>query len=162
MGKKTQAGADAAPAAGELLSDQEGGDESVSTAEKNSKSGPNAKAGLSLKISRVTKRLKGLKATTRLNNQSKVFATGVVEAVLSQILSDSAVHCLADSKTRITTRHISKAVRTHPEIARAFSGFVFTFDNTLPKPGDSILTGFDIEARNKKRQAAREKAAASS
>ena len=118
-------------------SDCEHQEESGSGAKKGGKPGPNERANLSLKISRVDKRIRALKHTKRLNKGAAVFATAIIESLVSHILSDGESQCASEkpAKTRITTFHVAKAIRTHPELHRAFAKYMLTNDKVLQKPG---------------------------
>lgn len=118
------------------------------------KAGPNERANLALKISRVDKRIRSLKVTKRLNKAAGVYATAIIEGVVTQILTDGETQCQREKpqKTRITTMHIAKAARTHPELSRAFGKYSFVNDKVLQKPGNLILTAFDQKTRDEKRK----------
>ena len=134
--------------------EEEGADEEPKNGKKGGKPGPNERANLALKISRVDKRIRSLKNTKRVNKAAAVYATAIIESVVSHILADGESQCESEKpqKTRITTSHIAKAIRTHPELHRAFGKYVITNDKVLQKPGNLILTNFDQKTRDEKRK----------
>ena len=121
-------------------------------ARKKKSSSKSKRAGLSLPISRITKRMRDSRVGKRCSGDASVIMTGAAEAVLLAILG-SAMEEMGSSKKpkkRIEVPNIISAIRFHPDLNRAFSDFIVATDTALTRPGDSVLSKHDINRKTQK------------
>lgn len=110
---------------------------------KKKKTGPStskqAKAGLTFAVSRVDKKLRQAKIAKQVASQASIHMTSVVEHVVLKVLKDAGAQAAMRKSKRVTDVHIVAAVRSDPDVARAFAGFCFASAADVPKAVDRIL-----------------------
>ena len=75
------------------------------------------KAGLKLSVSKTTNSIRNnLSKDERLSSTTSVYATAILEYILSEIVELSANVCEFDKKKIITPLHIKKAIEDDPEL----------------------------------------------
>jgi hypothetical protein len=124
-----------------------------------------AKAGISMCVSRVGKILKRGNPEKRCSPRAPVYLAGALEKVTRTVLGCAADH--AQNKEpgnvahkRINTMDLIKAVRSDPDLSRAFGGFAFSSLAAALKPIDHILPADEQRERQQaKKVKAAEKAA---
>ena len=130
---------------------------SRTTAKKPSES-KQSKAGLTMSVSRIEKKLRGSKSTgarftKRVSPNASVFATAVVEVVITWILDSmkSVADASPKNVSRLTLTHVIKGVRENKELANALSGFDFVCDDMVDtkkhKTSLAILTQDELRKR---------------
>ena len=117
-----------------------------------------SKAGLTFAVSRVDKKLRRAKIAGQVAVQATIFLTGVVEHVILKIVEDAGAQAAMRESKRVTDAHLIAAVRSDPDVARAFGGFCFTSGDDVPKAIDRILPD-DEQKERKQRKAERKNAA---
>lgn len=117
-----------------------------------------ARAGLTFAVSRIDKKLRHARIAKQIGTASSVFLTGAVEHVVEHVLKKADEHAAARKSKRVTEQHIIAAVRSDPDLARAFLGFCFSSDADVPKAIDRILPQ-DEQAERKAKQTPRKGAA---
>ena len=121
-----------------------------------------SRAGLTFAVSRVEKKIRQSRLAKRVGVESYIYLTGVVEAVVQDLLSKADAHAagLEPPAKRMTNQHVLAAARSDPDLARLFSGFCFTSSSNVPKAVEHILDKEQQEARKeeKERRAADAKA----
>jgi len=115
------------------------------------------KAGLTFAVSRVEKKLRHAKIAKQVAGHASVYLTGVVEHVILKVIEEAGAQAAMRKSKRVTDAHVIAAVRSDPDVARAFAGFCFTSSEDVPKAIDKILSDEDQEKRKKQK---RRKAAA--
>ena len=106
---------------------------------KSKGSSKQAKAGLTFAVSRIDKKLRSGRVATQVGGTASVHLTGVVEHVLLKVIADMGAEAAAKKAKRVTDAHIVAAVRSDPDLARAFSGYCFSSVDDVPKAMDRIL-----------------------
>ena len=120
-----------------------------------------AKAGLTFAVSRVDKKLRQAKIAKQVGGKASVHLTAVVEHVILKILKEAGAQASFRKSKRVGDAHILAAVRSDPDVARAFSGFCFTSAENVPKAIDRVLPEDEQKERKlRKAEAAERKAAA--
>tara|TARA_B110000902_G_scaffold151771_1_gene174377 strand:+ start:150 stop:563 length:414 start_codon:yes stop_codon:yes gene_type:complete len=109
------------------------------------------KAGLTFAVSRVDKKLRSSKISRQVASNASIFLTGVVEHVILKALENSGEHAGMKKSKRITDAHIVAAVRSDPDLARAFSGFCFSSRENVPKAIDRILPEDEQKVRKQRK-----------
>jgi histone H2A len=121
-----------------------------------------SRAGLTFAVSRVEKKIRQSRLAKRVGVESYIYLTGVVEAVVHDLLSKADAHAagLEPPAKRMTNQHVLAAARSDPDLARLFSGFCFTSSSNVPKAVDHILDKEQQKEREeeKERRAAEKKA----
>ena len=92
-----------------------------------------ARAGLTFAVSRIDKKLRHARIAKQIGTASSVFLTGAVEHVIEHVLKKADEEASARKSKRVTEQHIIAAVRSDPDLARAFLGFCFSSDADVPK-----------------------------
>jgi len=107
------------------------------------------RAGLTFAVSRVEKKVRQSRLAKRVGTESYIYLTGVVEAVVHDLLSKADAHAagLQPAAKRMTNAHVLAAARSDPDLARLFSGFCFTSSANVPKAVDHILDKEQQEER---------------
>ena len=109
-----------------------------------------ARAGLTFAVSRIDKKLRHARIAKQIGTASSVFLTGAVEHVVEHVLKKADEEASARKSKRVTEQHIIAAVRSDPDLARAFLGFCFSSDADVPKAIDRILPQDEQAARKAK------------
>ena len=121
-----------------------------------------SRAGLTFAVSRVEKKIRQSRLAKRVGVESYIYLTGVVEAVVHDLLSKADAHAagLDPPAKRMTNQHVLAAARSDPDLARLFSGFCFTSSASVPKAVEHILDKEQQKEREdeKERRAAEKKA----
>jgi histone H2A len=112
------------------------------------------RAGLTFAVSRVEKKLRQSRLAKRVGVESYIYLTGVVEAVVHDLLSKADAHAagLEPPAKRMTNQHVLAAARSDPDLARLFSGFCFTSSSNVPKAVEHILDKEQQDARKEERE----------
>lgn len=113
-----------------------------------------SKAGLTFSVARVDKKLRHSKLAKQVAGKASVYLTGVVEHVILKIVDEAGAHAAMKKSRRIMDHDIIAAVRSDPDVARAFSGFAFASTEKVPKAIDRILSEEDQKARRERKEAA--------
>lgn len=79
------------------------------------------KSGLILAPSRYRNKLSDAHYTPRCSATVHVYATAMIQTILSEILKASAVFCMGDKKRTIDRAHIHSAIRETTHLAPLFS-----------------------------------------
>ena len=113
-----------------------------------------SRAGLTFAVSRVEKKLKQSRLSKKANQTAFIYLTGVVETVVSDLLSKADAHAagLEPPAKRLTNQHVLTAARSDPDLARLFSGFCFTSSATVPKAVEHILDKEQQEERKEEKE----------
>ena len=111
-----------------------------------------ARAGLTFAVSRIDKKLRHARIAKQIGTASSVFLTGAVEHVVEHVLKKADEEASARKSKRVTEQHIIAAVRSDPDLARAFLGFCFSSDADVPKAIDHILPQNEQAARKEKQK----------
>ena len=100
-----------------------------------------SRAGLTFAVSRVEKKIRQSRLAKRVGVESYIYMTGVVEAVVHDLLAKADAHAasLDPPAKRMTNQHVLAAARSDPDLARLFSGFCFTSSSNVPKAVEHIL-----------------------
>jgi hypothetical protein len=109
-----------------------------------------AKAGLTLSVSRVERKLRLAKVAKQYGGKGTVFTAGVVEHVLGKIMADAAALAAMSKSKKIGDSHIIAVVRGDPDLARLFAGYAFSSTSEVPKAIEYILTAEEQKARQDK------------
>ncbi len=127
------------------------------------------KAGLAFPVRRTETRLrfKTRSTITRVAGLTSVYVTGLVQHVVSHVLTLAGEESTRVNQKRISLAHIQQAVRSCPDLARTFAGFSFATTIDVPKASKMILTKTKIKEmeeklEKKKAEEAEAKAAAAS
>ena len=70
-----------------------------------------------------------------------------MEHVILKIVEDAGAYAELHKSKRVTDAHIVAAVRSDPDMARAFAGFCFTAADDVPKAIDKILPEDEQQTR---------------
>ena len=119
-------------------------------AEKPKAQSKQAKAGLTFAVSRIDKKLRTGRVARQVSQNSSVYLTAVVEHVLLKVIGDMGAEAAAKKAKRVTDTHIVAAVRSDPDLARAFAGYCFSSVDTVPKAMDRILPDDEQKERQAK------------
>lgn len=133
-----------------------------------------AKAGLSLSVARVGKQLCAGNPDKNCGEKARIWLAGAMENLAYTILETAADNAHEAGFKRLNTTDLIQAVRSDPDLARAFSSFAFTsllpankaIDHILPMGGKNGQLARRKRIRLKKaadkaaREAARAKKAA--
>ena len=97
----------------------------------------------------MEKKVRQSRLAKRVGTESYIYLTGVVEAVVHDLLSKADAHAagLQPAAKRMTNAHVLAAARSDPDLARLFSGFCFTSSANVPKAVDHILDKEQQEER---------------
>lgn len=98
-----------------------------------------AKAGLSLSVSRVGKQLCAGNPDKNCGEKARVWLAGAMECLSYNILEMAADNAHENGFKRINTTDLIQAVRSNPDLARAYSGFAFSSHLPANKAIDHIL-----------------------
>ena len=98
-----------------------------------------AKAGLSLSVARVGKQLCAGNPDKNCGEKARVWLAGAMENLAYTILETAADNAHEAGFKRLNTTDLIQAVRSDPDLARAFSGFAFTSLLPANKAIDHIL-----------------------
>lgn len=115
-----------------------------------------AKAGLSLSVARVGKQLITGNPDKNCGEKAKVYLAGSMENLAYQVLSLAADHAYESGFKRINTTDLIQAVRSDPDLARAFSGFAFSSLLPANKAIDHILPMGGEHGQRKRRKRIKE------
>ena len=112
------------------------------------------KAGLAFPVRRTETRLrfKTRSTITRVSGLTSVYVTGLVQHVVSHVLTLAGEESARVGQKRIRPAHIHEAVRSCPDLARTFAGFSFATTLDVPKAGKMILTKTKIKELEDKQQ----------
>jgi histone H2A len=113
-----------------------------------------SRAGLTFAVSRVEKKIRQSRLAKRVGVESYIYMTGVVEAVVHDLLSKADAHAagLEPPAKRMTNQHVLAAARSDPDLARLFSGFCFTSSANVPKAVEHILDKEQQEERKEQQE----------
>ena len=103
------------------------------------KSSKHAKAGVTLSSSRVGKMLKRCNPDKRVGDRVSIYLAGAMENLAENLLTRAADHAHDHGSKRVNATDLIQAVRSDPDLARAFSGFAFTSLLPANKAIDHIL-----------------------
>lgn len=100
-----------------------------------------SRAGLTFAVSRVERRLRHSKLSEKIGASSYIYLTGVVEAVIKNVLENADAHAagIAPPAKRLTANHVKDATRSDPDFARTFGDFCFTSDANAPKASECTV-----------------------
>lgn len=90
------------------------------------------RAGLDLPVARLHNHMKMHANGKHISETAPVFATAAIEHILGVIERSAGEYADRDKKPRITPRHIMLAVRESPQLAEAFSSFIFLSSGMVP------------------------------
>lgn len=130
-----------------------------------------AKAGVTLSVSRVTKMLRRGRTAHSISSRAPLYVAAAIEKMLSTVLEQATENVRnrprlksgALKTKRIVNADIIEVVRTDPDLARLFSGFAFSSHSPASKPIKFILSTEGIAKRKAaklKRMEEKEKAKA--
>lgn len=109
------------------------------------------KAGLTFAVSRVDKKLRHAKIAKQVAGQASIYLTGVVEHVILKVIEDAGAQAAMKKSKRVNDSHVIAAVRSDPDMARAFGGFCFTSSENVPKAIDRILPEDEQQVRKERK-----------
>jgi|SaaInlV_125m_DNA_1040241.scaffolds.fasta_scaffold20868_4 histone H3/H4 len=118
-----------------------------------SKQTKSAKAGLSLSVARVGKQLCMSNPDKNCGEKARVYLAGAMENLAYTIMEMAADNAHESGFKRINTTDLIQAIRSDPDLSRAFSGFAFTSLLPANKAIDHILPmgGKDGQRERRKR-----------
>lgn len=106
-----------------------------------------AKAKITLSVSRVTKLMRRSNVSKCVSSRSPIFVAGVVEAMLKSVLAKSIQHAQNNKGKRLNNIDVIAAVRTDPDLARLFGGFTFSSVAPASKAINHILPADEQKER---------------
>lgn len=120
------------------------------------KSSTSARAGLYLPVARTHTFLKKNSTTKRVSGVGSVFATAGIELILKKMIKATVDTAEETGAKRIGVPSLIAAARNDPTLRLIFAGYAFASSQTLPRPGDLILSKA-AKALKKQRNAAAKK-----
>jgi len=105
------------------------------------------KAGIFFSISRLDKKLRAAKIAKRVGSSASVFVTAALEHVVLHALQSASDNVFGNKK-RVSVQHVVAAIRSDPDLARLFAGFVVTSTSEVPRAIEHILP---ISEKNERR-----------
>jgi len=121
------------------------------------------KAGVTVSVSRVAKLLRRAHPNKRVGKRGPVYLTGAVDELTKVVLAGALQLARDKGAKRLHVPDLIQAVRTDPDLSRAFGGFAFSSHLPSLKPINFILPqeGDDGQkVRRRKIKDNKEKAAA--
>lgn len=115
-----------------------------------------AKAGLSLSVARVGKQLCAGNPDKNCGEKARIWLAGAMENLAYTILETAADNAHEAGFKRLNTTDLIQAVRSDPDLARAFSGFAFTSLLPANKAIDHILPMGGEHGQRKRRKRIKE------
>ena len=97
------------------------------------------KAGLKLSVARIGKQLITGNPDKNCAEKAKVYLAGAMESLAYSVLAQAADNAHEAGFKRVNTTDLIQAVRSDPDLARAFTGFAFTSLLPANKAIDHIL-----------------------
>lgn len=120
------------------------------------------KAGVTVSVARVAKLLRRAHPGKRVGKRGPIYLTGAVDELAQIVLQGALQHARGNKAKRVHVADLIQAVRTDPDLSRAFGGFSFSSHLPSLKPINFILPqeGEDGQKeRRRKIKANKEKAA---
>jgi len=114
------------------------------------------KAGLKLSVARIGKQLITGNPDKNCAEKAKVYLAGVMESLAYNVLATAADNAHEAGFKRVNTTDLIQAVRSDPDLARAFSGFAFTSLLPANKAIDHILPMGGINGQRARRKRIKE------
>ena len=118
------------------------------------------KAGLKLSVARIGKQLITGNPDKNCAEKAKVYLAGAMESLAYSVLAQAADNAHEAGFKRVNTTDLIQAVRSDPDLARAFSGFAFTSLLPANKAIDHILPMGGKNGQRARRERIRAKKAA--
>ena len=84
------------------------------------------KAGVTVSVSRVAKLLRRAHPGKRVGKRGPVYLTGAVDELAQIVLAGALAHARSNKAKRVHVTDLIQAVRTDPDLSRAFGGFSFS------------------------------------
>lgn len=97
------------------------------------------KAGLKLSVARVGRQLRTGNPDKNCAEKASVYLAGAMENLAYTVITMAADNAHEGGFKRVNTTDLIQAVRSDPDLARAFSGFAFTSLLPANKAIDHIL-----------------------
>jgi histone H3/H4 len=140
--------------------------ENVTPNAKKSSVSSTTKAGLSVPIPKIARKIKQSRLTKRTAPAASAFLAGSVEYILKEILSFTADHMTREGDhKRIIPRDIMLTLRADNEFARLFAGHRILAGDKIKTSADEMMLQADkdyLEKKKKKKKEAEEAAAPNS
>ena len=114
-----------------------------------------AKAGLTFAVARVDTKLRRGRVSKQVSGAASIAVTAIVEHVILKIVEEAGAQAEMRKSKRVTDAHIVAAVRSDPDMARAFAGFCFTAADDVPKAIDKILPEDEQKTRKEAAKASK-------
>jgi len=97
------------------------------------------KAGVTVSVSRVAKLLRRAHPGKRVGKRGPIYLTGAVDELAQIVLAGALEHARSNKAKRVHVTDLIQAVRTDPDLSRAFGGFAFSSHLPSLKPINFIL-----------------------
>ena len=120
------------------------------------------KAGVTVSVSRVAKLLRRAHPGKRVGKRGPIYLTGAVDELAQIVLKGALENARSNKAKRVHVNDLITAVRTDPDLSRAFGGFAFSSHLPSLKPIDFILPqeGEDGQKERRRKNRANKEAAA--
>jgi len=123
------------------------------------------KAGLKLSVARIGRQLRTGNPDKNCAEKASVYLAGAMENLAYTVLTMAADNAHEGGFKRVNTTDLIQAVRSDPDLARAFSGFAFTsllpankaIDHILPMGGKNGQRARRKRIKEQKEKKAKEK-----
>lgn len=116
-----------------------------------------SKAGVTLSVSRVAKLLRREHPEKRLSDKAPIYLSGAMENLAHSVLTLAADAAHSHKSKRVNATDLIEAVRSDPDLSRAFAGFAFSSLGTANKAIDYILPQKGESGQKKRREKIRAK-----
>ncbi len=94
------------------------------------------RAGLTLSVSKIAGRMKQRQFTKRISASAPIFATGLIEYLLSETITMASEQATAMSKKRLTPAMIKQGIEKDKDFSELFRGINIASGGVVPKPSD--------------------------
>ena len=101
--------------------------------------GNSAKAGLQFPVGRIHRLLKTGNFAKRIGARAPVYLAGVIEYLIAEVMELAGNAARDDKKTRITPRHILRAIRNDEELNKLLADVTIPSGGVLPNIHANLL-----------------------
>ena len=110
------------------------------------------KSGVTVSVSRVAKLLRRAHPGKRVGKRGPIFLTGAVDELAQVVLKGALENARSNNAKRLHVNDLITAVRTDPDLSRAFGGFAFSSNLPSLKPIDYILPQEGADGQKERRR----------
>jgi histone H2A len=117
-------------------------------AEKKKSMSKQAKAGLTLPVSRINRSMKALSKTKRIGGSAPVYMTAVLEYIAAEILELAGNHTQGAKRKRLTPEDIVLSIRSDEELSKLCGSIAVYSGDKLTGVSDALKPALVKEKKN--------------